>query len=169
MATRSRGRRSDYTWQGLAAGAAGISIAANAQAIQTIVTLANAGTIMRCRGEVVASVDGPADGDKVGIGVGLIVVNDDAVAAGAAAVPSPLNDLDAEWIWHGFLLLQIQAGTGVGASLNVGGVVDRLTCDSKAMRRFKQNQVLAFAMHTVGISGTAASDITFGFRTLLAL
>ena len=166
---RSTGRRSDYTWQGLTAGMAKFTLAAGAQSMTPIVVYGTAGTLVRCRGEILASIDGPADGDALGIACGLIMADDDAVGAGVASIPSPATDLDAEWIWHGFLLMQIQAGTGVGASLNVGAVVDRLKVDSKAMRRFKQNEQLVFAVQAVSLSGTPASDVAFGFRMLSAL
>ena len=107
-----------------------------------------------------ASIDGPTDGDQAVIAVGLIVVTEEQLATGVGAISDSAADLDAEWLWHGFLLLQAQA-----ANLE-HGVVDRLTIDSKAMRRFKQTQSLAFVVSATSLSGTPATDVIIAVRQL---
>ena len=154
----ARGRRTDYEWQG-ATGAA--ALASNVPAIIAMVANNNPGTIMRSRGQVLGSIDGAVDDDKVAIAVGLIIADDDAVAVGVTAIPSPLNDMEAEWIWHGFLLLQAQ-----GTSTDAPGLTARLEIDSKAMRRVKSNTQCVFAIHPNSLAGTPAVDVMIGLRSL---
>ena len=166
MARRS-GRPSDFNWQGLL----GIKFALSAgtTALAQVNNPQTASTLMRSRGEVQASIDGPVDGDAVVASVGLIVVTEEQLAVGVTAVPNPADDLDAEWIWHGFILLQAQAGTAVGASLNVGQVAGRLSVDSKAMRRMKQGQSVVFVGDNNALAGSPAIDIMGAFRQLFAV
>ncbi len=88
------------------------------------------------------------------------------MAAGAASIPNPASDLNADWLWHGFLLLQAQAGTGVGASLNVMQSVARLTIDSKAMRKLRPTNSLLFAAHNTALGGTPTVDLIVAARCL---
>ncbi len=159
---RSRaGRRADYTWQGTCFS---VALASSAQSISESFVVGSTSTLMRSRGSVIGSVDGAVDNDKACVAVGLIVVTEEQLAAGAASVPSPHDDLDAEWIWHGFLLLQAQ-----GTSTDQPGLTSRLEIDSKAMRRMKQTQSIVFAADNTPLAGTPAVDVTFGVRHLVGL
>ena len=157
---RRTGRRPDYDWQG---GVSGFSLAANASTIVALVTNNITATIMRSRGRVLASIDGAVDNDAAAVHVGLIVADDDAVAAGVTAIPSPATDFDADWLWHGFLLLKAQ-----GTSTDAPGLTDRLELDSKAMRRVKPNTQCVFAVTNVALVGTPAVDVLVGLRSLAA-
>ncbi len=126
-------------------------------------------TLMCIRGNAVVSIDGPVDGDKVVVGIGSIVVTDDAAAAGVASVPHPVTDGDAPWQWVHYYCLQAQAGTGVGASLNAMSVVERFEWDSKAMRKLRINESLVFVAEAVSQAGTPGVDITSFVRALFAL
>ena len=158
----ARGRRSDYTWQGIATGVSGFSLASVGSGLQGVVGISTASMLVRVRGEIVASLDGPTDGDKTGIAMGLIRGTEEDIAIGVTAMPDLATDLDADWLWHGFVVLQAQA-----ANLE-HGVVQRLTVDSKAMRKFRQGEQLIFVASNVNVTGTAATDLTFGFRALFA-
>ena len=156
------GDRMDYTWNGLSTGTSAVALAGGAPAISSVVITGGPGTLIRSRGEILASIDGPTDGDKIGIGFGLIRGTEEQVAVGASAVPSPLDDLDADWVWHGFILLQSQAVVATSAGQQFG----RLTVDSKAMRKFRQGEVLILAIDSINMAGTPAIDVAFGFRIL---
>ena len=54
MAKNQGSRRTDYQWEGIAAGAAIMASITTSRAIQEVVAFANAGTLYRCRGEVKA-------------------------------------------------------------------------------------------------------------------
>jgi len=161
---RSNARIRDYSWTGLRGVL--LSIASNAAALVDVASVAVAATLMRTRGQLLAQIDGPVDGDANAVALGIIIVTEEQIAGGASTVPSPTFDLDAEWLWHGYMLLSAQAGTGVGASLNVGSVVDRLVVDSKAMRRMKQSQHVALAVESNSLSGTGLLNVFGAFRVL---
>ncbi len=163
---RRAGRRTDYTWQG---SHGVLSLAATGSGIVTINTPSSSSTVTRSRGEVLAQIDGPVDNDQADVTCGLIVVTPEQLAAGATSIPDPFTDMDAEWIWHGFLLVQANAGTGVGASLNALSVVARLTIDSKAMRRIKQNQSVVFVVKNTNLGGTPTVDVFVGCRQLFGV
>ena len=152
------GRRTDYTWNGTVFGSAN---AADTASIQVIATIAGPGTLMRSRGELVASIDAPTDGDKVIISYGLIIADDDQVTAGVTAFPNPQTDMDANWLWHGFIPLLAQAANLEHAA------VGRLTIDSKAMRRMKQNDQVVLVIKPGSQAGTPVTDTAGGVRLLV--
>ncbi len=156
---RGSGRRPDYTWNGAVVGQ---SIASGGVSLDSIAIFGIAGTLVRCRGELLASMDSPTDGDKVAVAFGLIKATEEQRGVGSTAVPDPSSDLDADWIWHGFIPLQAQA-----ANLE-HSVVGRLTVDSKAMRRFKQTEGIVLIVSNLVSAGTPAIDVTGGFRLLVS-
>ncbi len=167
MANRARraGRGPDYDWfLSTFSGA----FASGGSAINAGLTFTTKQTIMRNRGQYVVSIDGPTDGDKINVGLGLIIVSSEALAAGVTSIPLPISNGDAPWLWHQLVPLMAQAGTGVGASLNAMSVVGRGEIDAKAMRKVGLNEALVFVMQSVSTSGTPAVDIVGAFRTLVA-
>jgi len=143
-----------------------MAMASNVGAIITVITSLQAATLLRTRGEILASIDGPVDNDACSVACGITVVTEEQLAVGLTAVPDPAVDLDADWLWHGFIPLKAQAGTGVGASLNVVGVAHRLTIDSKAMRKLRPTNSLVFAAKNSGLAGTPAVDLVVAVRCL---
>ena len=85
------------------------------------------------------------------------------MSVGVTAIPDPLSDLDAEWVWHGFLLLMSQS---IVATRDQTHSV-RLTVDSKAMRKVKASQSLVIAIRNNASAGTPVIDFMSGFRTLV--
>ena len=160
MGRRSFPVRRDYTWTGNT-GVAALASGGTAD-FGGVATNTQAATIVRIRGQLLASIDGPVDGDKVVVAAGFIAVTEEQVAVGPTAIPSPLSDLDAEWIWHGFLLMQSQ---GVVATQDTTQMA-RLMIDSKAMRKLKQSQEAHLIVHASSLSGTPATDVMMGIRVL---
>ena len=124
-------------------------------------SIPNPGTIIRMRGcihieialEAVASCL-----QEVGLGIGLM--DDKAVAAGAVALPLPINDEDWEgWMWWHCTYLGF-ADTSSGAVGDRGdhriGARD-IIIDSKAMRKWDENQTLVFMGQNRAIDGTAST------------
>ena len=69
---RPSGRRTDYTWQG---GVGSLALSSDAAVVVAVIgALGGPATLMRCRGEMVASIDTPTLNDKVIVGLGLIRV-----------------------------------------------------------------------------------------------
>ena len=164
-ARRGGGKKIDFVeWSGvsgatfvLASGGAGF-----AEVVQTLV----AATLLRTRGEIIASIDGPVDNDQCSISAGIIVITEEQLAAGITSIPNPADDLNADWLWHGFILLMAQAGTGIGAALNANNVTQRLTIDSKAMRKLRPSNHLAFVADNTPLGGTPVVDIILAIRCL---
>ncbi len=157
---RSNGRRTDYTWVGDAFAFTGL---AGAKQIQQIATANLAATVTRCRGELLYALEtaAAAFSEKV-LGFGLIVASDDQVAAGVGAFPGPLTDMDADFLWHGFGPLATLTTT-VGDVQTASG---RLTVDSKAMRRIKQNENVVLVIEGENIGGTETAFVVGGIRVL---
>ena len=136
-------------------------MSAGVTGITTVFTTTIPQTLMRLRGRIGAIIDGPTAGDAVCLPCGMIVGTEEQVATGITGFPNPGDDLDAEWVWHGFLVL-LAGGT---ADDQAGGT-DRLEIDSKAMRKMKQSQSLVFILTNEALSGTAAVDVALGVRGL---
>jgi len=111
-------------------------------------------------------LDAGASDERAIVAFGLIIGNDDQVAVGATAFPSPADDLDAPWLWHGFMTVSSVAESGTVPS---SALYDRLVIDSKAMRKVKSNQQIVLT-GAVGASvdQTGTWDLLFGIRVLIA-
>ena len=160
MARQRSGRKTDYSWSGGSFNQASI---ATANVIETIVTFNEAGTIYRCRGNLLALLDVQAAGNVNLLGVGLMVASDAQVAAGATAFPSPIDAVDADWIWHSFLPLKSETGT---QSDLLGGQVARMEIDTKAMRKVKMNDNLVMVADGQQLAGTGVVDAIAAVRVL---
>ena len=164
-ARRGGGRRPDYQWVGLPVFAAVTlsSTAANFLGSSNL-GVSITGTIARIRGDVSVYMDVGAADDSAVFGVGLIVGNDDAVSVGSTAFPSPVSDLDADWIWHSFLSMRSLTAT---QGADFGGQARHREIDSKAMRRFKPNENLVAVGAVTIQSGSPTVDVMGAFRVLL--
>ena len=161
----SRGRRADYRWSTDLAVFAAVGASSSTAFLGSAGLFSLAGTIMRVRGAIVVMMDPSAADVAMTAAVGMILASDDAITAGAASLPSPSDDLDAEWLWHGFFPLR--SITGVQSDI-VGGQVIQREIDSKAMRKFKGNQQLAIVADSVISSGASTFDVQGGVRVLIA-
>ncbi len=119
-------------------------------------------TLMRCRGRVKAVVETPAANSATIVSMGLIVTTEEQLLVGATAIPDPALDLDAEWVWHGYLLVM-----GDSADLDTTPATDTLEIDSKAMRRMKQSQNLSFVAGSDSPLGSRGVILAGGFRVLV--
>ena len=159
MARGASGRRTDYIWNGTGVG---LSISSGGSQLSDITgQFGAAGTIFRVRGELLASIDSPTDGAKVLITAGIIRITEEQLAVGITAVPNPLADLDADWLWHGFVPLMF-----VTPDAASGEAAGRLVIDSKAMRKMRQGELLGMVVDSNALTGTDAVDIVFGVRIL---
>ena len=158
---RSSGRRTDYAWQGTTGA---ISAFAATQAIGPGSVASNASaTVMRVRGHINVGMDVGAADNKGVVAVGLIIGTDDAVAVGATAFPSPADDIDADWFWHGWFSLQSITGTQTDAE---GGQFQAREIDSKAMRRIRQNEQVVLMADASIEAGSPTFDLVYGLRVL---
>ncbi len=157
---RRTGRRTDKAWLGFRIAETTIG---TTQGDMGNLPLGSAGTLMRTRGELLIVGRSNAITDDDVVGVGLILLGTDAVAVGGASIASPLDDLDAPWIWHQFVPLI--SGTA-GTDPNSIGDNFRVSIDSKSMRKFKPNQSLTLIAE-LATGNYATVALAAGLRFLI--
>ncbi len=140
-----------------------LSIAQGTKVLLGTVVLSNPGineTIRRTRGIISwASDQGAAIEDQIGA-FGMIVVNDLALAAGAASIPGPITDgSDDGW----FVWVPLSSRGSAAASGLIVSVEEQF--DSKAMRKVEEG--FGVAVMVENASGTAGEN--FLFNTVLSI
>ena len=113
-------------------------------------------TILRCRGELLVSMDGPALQDEVAITVGLGVISFDAFVAGAAAVPDPGEEPDFSWLYWKAMTFFAEATQVHDTTRSM-----RVEIDTKAMRKMKSRESLVWIAQYVDIVGTPPMQVSF--------
>ncbi len=101
---------------------------------------------------------------------GLTIITQDAVSAGVVPEPGLIGVDDGNWLWHGHLYVSSGAEAAVDGAFP--GLVDRLEIDSKAMRRVKASDALAFVFQTparLTQDQTGTFDLTYDIHGLLGL
>ncbi len=113
-------------------------------------------TIARIRGNAYVHMDAGAALDSINVALGLIIVPDEAFAAGIGSVPSPLIDSESSWIWHSYFPM----GPAVTATDDGGDISRnmRIVIDSKAQRKIQTDEVLIFVWDAAVISGSPTFD-----------
>ncbi len=94
---------------------------------------------------------------------GLCVVSDEALAAGAAAIPRPFDDDDwPGWLVHGYYAghLEFQSGTSELV------VPIQYEIDSKGMRKVRPNESIVWVGES---NSSAATQMLLGARVLMLL
>ena len=121
-------------------------------------------TLLRTRGEFLISLTSATSAGHGFTGaVGIGVFSDQAFTAGVASMPSPVAEAFSNaWLWH--LYFSVIAGEAGGLAGGIEGAV-RSAIDSKAMRKFDSNQVMACIVETTEI-GTATAIIRMDSRIL---
>ncbi len=122
-------------------------------------------TILRVRGYVTAAFDETKQvGDTMRIIFGLGIVSSDAFTLGATALPNPGGQAEYPWLWWGGGNLEAFVAAGEEA---FGTTAFRLEVDSKAMRKVKPGQTLAWIVETAGVAGAPVTSINFGQTRVL--
>ena len=127
-----------------------------------VVTTVGELTLLRTRGILDMQITGPptSDGDGFFGAVGIGVFTDQAFTAGIASLPTPLDEREFSWLWHQFFSVH-----GGDVSLDALGTHNQFEVDSKAMRKFNVNDVIAGIIQVVEI-GAAGLDVWFDTRIL---
>ena len=82
--------------------------------------------------------------------LGMMIVSDEAIAAGSSAIPDPVADSDAPWyVWQPFQV-QFELGDATGFTTNGGR---QYMIDSKAMRKVGNNEDIAFVLEEIDTFG----------------
>ena len=126
-------------------------------------------TIVRIRGELVLwlEVVGTIGDGFTKFSAGIGIVSADAFAIGVTAMPNPGNDDEwPGWMWHH------SAGSLVGLSVteadNTGPISQvRIPIDSKAMRKWRSNEVLFGSVQLDTLIGAATVRFAMNTRILV--
>ena len=160
---RGRSQRMAMAWQG-AFNTAGISLSTTQSSMLQTSESTLKQTLLRTRGNILVQATPNASTDLAVAAFGLIVVNESAATVGGASLPGPINDVDADWLWHQFVPLD--AITLTAADPNARSVVHRLEIDAKAMRKVGPDKVVVL-MAELGGSAFSAVTAIAGARFLL--
>ena len=137
-------------WQGSIQSSRIAITATQAQMLSILFAEGENETLLRSRGQILITGTPSAASDSDVVGLGLIVVSQNALVAGGASLPGPVSDLGADWLWHSFVPLD----AGADASLVDPGAITyihRVEVDSKAMRRIPPDKaVVLMAQLTTG-------------------
>jgi len=124
-------------------------------------------TLVRLRGSGFIHMDAAAALDSMIIACGIIIVSSEAFTAGVGSVPTPLSDMDRDWVWHSLFVLGpavVATDDGGDISRNV-----RFEIDNKAMRKFRTDETLAFVAEGEIVAGAPTADIGMVARQLFKL
>ncbi len=122
-------------------------------------------TILRMRGSLLVYLDESAVlGDQSKIAYGIGIISSDAFTLGPTAMPDPAGEADFPWLyWEEINLGLLETG-----DLRAFGISSRLSnWDSKAMRKVKPGQTLAWIGQTVNITGDPPMEIQIGQTRVL--
>ena len=164
MARRSSRSNPIRSWSGTS-----ISTVVSVTTTQQVVTVLSLftdfpETLLRSRGSLLIQATPDAADENDILGIGLIVVNEAASSAGGVSVPGPLNDIDADWLWHQGIAFDSRVATSyTGDHI---GLNKRVEIDSKAMRRVARDQTIVLVAEAA--TGEFVSLRLTGFLRMLA-
>ena len=160
-----RGVRRKTSWLGAAADTATTQLNANTLIIDQSLSAGELArrpfTIVRTRGYIYIQSNQLAAREEVHGALAFAVVSDQAVAAGGAAVPDPITNIDSDmfFVWQAFAFGQMpSSGTPAGVMIPF---------DSKAMRKVSDGEDVA----VIVVNESSAFDLEFllKFRQLIKL
>ncbi len=137
-------------------------VAPATKVLVNIIVLSNPGigeTVRRTRGTIMVQSDQEGTSESQFGAVGFVVVNDLAIAAGAAAIPGPFSDQDDDgwYVWQPLL-------ANFGAGENWAQIYEY---DSKAMRRVEEG--FSVAVMVENASATTGLDVGICISSLSSL
>jgi len=135
----ARGQRRHLDWNGFQISK--VNLSTTQAVLGSGLTDVEPVTLQRIRGEVFIKGTPDLAADDELVGLGMIVVQQQAATAGGASVPSPLADLSAPWLWHRFVPLSAGSAGLLGDDL---GSMVRVEVDSKAQRKVGINEIVIF-------------------------
>ena len=165
----SRGQRRQAAWADISLFSRlnALGGAASLGSAFTAIGLTERLTIARIRGSVSCHLDVGAALDAYTLGVGVIVVKDEALVAGIGSMPGPLSGLEQSWIWHHmFSLGPAATATTDGAQILLNQTIE---LDTKAMRKVQDGDTLAIVWEGVQDNGTPTADALCSARMMVLL
>ncbi len=140
-----------------------LALSAGTQALAFISAGTERSTLMRIRGNLIASMDGnQAPGGLIDVAVGIAVVPE---GSGTTVLWSPAADSNAPWLFYDRFV--------VGYEEPVTDVIDipaisgyRAKVDNKAMRILRPDVEVQIVVENTTLSGGAAINLVFSSRIL---
>ena len=124
-------------------------------------------TVLRIRGYVSGHFDSTVMvDDDIVLTFAMGVISTDAFSAGAGSVPDPAGEPEYPWVWYHQMTLFAESTMGLGTHA-WGLGAQRAEIDSKAMRKMKPGQNLAFICQSAGASGAPTTTLNFGLTRVL--
>jgi len=143
-----------------------LQVTSSGQVISTgIVALSDGITLVRSRGLITLQLlvaTAAAAGFSGAFGLAIVTTD----AFDASAVPDPVTEAGWDgWVWHSYFHLKAP----LAGVVNNAGLLEReIVIDSKAMRKWRENETLFLASeHT--ITGTATMSVEADIRFLAKL
>ena len=121
-------------------------------------------TLIRQRGVGLVYLNAGAVGLDSLLGLGMYVVNAQALAGGTASMQRPITDIGSDWLWHQFAFLSDDSGTLDQARPNK--MVYRFEIDGKAMRKIDANQALVVVMQVQDAGLASNVNVNLAMRLL---
>ena len=125
-------------------------------------------TLVRVRGSGQFRFRPAAANDVMIVGLGLIVVKEDAFSAGSTAIPSPIDDADTSWLWHR-LFVPAVATQAFSATDPNQEWIENFEVDSKAQRILHPGDTIVWMADGIQSSGSPTADIAAAVRILAKL
>ncbi len=166
MPRRSSGRRTDFSWSAMGDVVVAQDIGIDASFGPTGSLVNQAQTLMRIRGTVGVTLDTGAVNESVVIVCGVVIVTADNFSVGGPP-DFQVNGLadEGSWVWQGSLYLS----SGAEAAIIGDGLIATVEVDTKAMRRLKPNDTVAFvhqAPAALAIDQGGTYDISYYLHCL---
>ena len=139
---RRTGRKTDYQWTNFGDIAQSNDLAGQGVFGITGSVILAPQTLVRMRGKVGVTLDAAAVDEHAIILCGVQIVTTDNFAGGVASELFTNVADDASWIWQGALYVSSGAESSVDGAFP--GLAASVDIDSKAMRKLKVGQTLAF-------------------------
>ncbi len=167
MARRHGAKKIAFTsWLNFQLNANGLAVGGTA-ASTAFIAGAQASTLMRTRGNLVAWYDGvQAPGTSTRVAVGLIVMPE---GQGTTVVSSPVTDPNAPWFYYSIFTLGYEET--VVDTIDIPGLTSyRETIDSKAMRIIRADREVQFVVETASVIGAgSAVNVAMDGRALVGV
>ncbi len=162
----TRGKKIDFK-EWVAAPGINLTLTADGTSLGGSVAFAIPATILRCRGEIAISpTSAVVNLDAVRITTALGIVSSDAFAAGAGSVPDPQGEPEYPWLyWKDSVFFYTESSAANAVQSIVGAV--RFDVDTKAMRKMKPGESLAWVVQYVDITGAPPMTIQIAATRVL--
>jgi len=124
--------------------------------------LQSALTLVRTRGSLIVSIDNSGTTKNILNGAyGLIVVSNEAFAAGLASLPSPMTEIENDWVVYVPFALRSESVATVITDLGAHRHID---FDSRGMRKLKLGDTLAAIVEIAQSDATTGTIVNLGVQ-----